>query len=553
MVARTAVVAVLRSATLAALLVPAAPTVLAAQAVGPVSGASLVAPEPAWLSRWSALADLADLPRELPFADAALPRLVNVPAPRAGLLWSAGNPAGLPFEVDSSRVEFRILLSSAEGDYRRPLDAGAETRQEVAASGWRRVGQRGASIGRAAFQTAEFDRAVFANVHSPFGTNPHVIVDTSGTALDRTAAALEGAIGWEIAGFGIGAALAYEAGDTRTVASPVPRSIIRSVTGVRVGVARPIGTHGLRIGAHGRWQVGAERVRLWAVGAGTQLFHLEGYNEPRSQNLSTFYFRRLERSGTAAGVSAAGRVRDADWAVFGELARAEEDHFAERRSSPVTDRWSADARTLGFALHRSPAHGLGAGIDLRWTRLDGDAERALDDAPVSFTAGESLLQSAIDVRWTTHAWQASGRIHLVHGDRTRRDLSVGARSEIDGLQVGGGIALAHTVAEKLRVGIALAGTGYAPVGGMPDPSGLGPVYARFIAPELAVSGTNARARAASVDAAWSWTPGRRVWLRVLHSNLSPSTGGVSLPHLPAGKRSGWSVGTGVSLGGDEAR
>ena len=529
-----------------AILLPAVPRPAVGQAVGPVAGATLLSPGPADERAWSALAPLTDLTRALPIADAALPALLIAPAPRIGLLWTAGNPAALPLEVTDSWTTFNAERSSADGDYRRPLDPGTDRRTQFAGAGWRRVGSRGAAIGRAGYQSSEFGDAVYANVHSPFGANPHVIVDTSGTALDRSAAVLEGALGWQLWGVSAGVALSYEAADTRTLASPVPRTFVRSTPGVRIGIATRLGSS-TRIGAHGRWQGGAETVRIWAVGAGTQLFHLEGYNEPRTQNLSTFYFRRLERDGTAGGLAAAGTLLNTRWTAFVEAGSATEGHYSEVSTTPVMDRWSAESITAGIALQRSSLSDRLLGtLDVRWTTLDGEAERSQDET-IAFVARESSILASAEVRWTAARWQAAGLLHVLHTDRQRRDLSVGARSEIDALQTSIGLAVSRALVDRLHVAVAAAGAVYDPVGGIPDPSGLGPIYERFIAPELSLHATPARARVASLTANWHATTTTHVWARLLSSHVAPATAGTILPRSPTGERSGWSLSVGINL------
>ena len=210
-------------------------------------------------------------------------------------------------------------------------------------------------------------------------------------------------------------------------------------------------------------------------------------------------------------------------------------------------RLSAESITAGFALQRSSLSDRLLGtLDVRWMKLDGDAERSLEEG-ISFISRESALHASVEVRWLAARWQAAGLLHLRHTDRRRSDLSVGARSEIDGLENSIGIAISRALLERLHIAIAVAGAVYDPVGGIPDPSGLGPVYERFLGPELALHATPARARVASLTGTWHATATTHLWARVLSSRVAPASEGTILPHRPTGERNGWSLSAGINL------
>jgi hypothetical protein len=101
------------------------------------------------------------------------------------------------------------------------------------------------------------------------------------------------------------------------------------------------------------------------------------YAAPRTQNLSTFYFRRLERDGTAGGPAAAVPCLNDHWTAFVEAGSATEGHYSELSTMPVMDRWSAESITAGIAFQRSSLSDRLLGtLDVRWTTLDGEAERS---------------------------------------------------------------------------------------------------------------------------------------------------------------------------------
>jgi hypothetical protein len=91
---------------------------------------------------------------------------------------------------------------------------------------------------------------------------------------------------------------------------------------------------------------------------------------------------------------------------------------------------------------------------------------------------------------------------------------------------------------------------YDPIGGIPDPSAMGPVYDQWVAPELALLGTRARAKGLTLGARWKAGPGRIFWLRLATASFTPGGSAYVLPLAPEGNRQSWNLSLGVTLGGE---
>ena len=195
-------------------------------------GTPIQAELPAWLTNWSPLSRIADLPRRLP-AGARFPGLFSSPAPRVGEFWTAGNPGALGRELDDRRADFRLAVQSTSGDYARPLDPGAVGRGAVSTTGWTRVGERGAAIGAVVFNRTSLRDSIFADVLLPYGSNPLIVADTIGDPLATRPSASRGRWGGNSGGSAWGSP---PAGRGTAVAPWRPRC--RGSTGERRPVSR---------------------------------------------------------------------------------------------------------------------------------------------------------------------------------------------------------------------------------------------------------------------------------------------------------------------------
>jgi len=531
----------LATAVLAASALPAV-----GQAEG-TPGAPLRDRVPAWAERWSPGSDLADLHREL-FAGVAPPELLTFPAPRVGLFWTAGNPAALPTELEDAHTDFRFAFQRASGDYTRPLDPGAVSWGSVSALGWRTLAEgRGAVIGNAVFDRASLQDSLFANVLVPYASNPFVVMDTIGDPMRRTATRLEGATGWGFGPFALGISLGWKGQRSRTIESPVPRLNRTAASGAVVGVGFEA-ARGLRIGLHGRWQQAAELLQIRTIAEASRIFQLEGYEEPVPLDLQpALYRRRFERTGYAVGGAVGVDALDATWVLFGQREMAEEDQFIRTtENDPPADRWEANGWTIGGAAQWSLIGGdLLLTFDGRYRTLEGEAARA-DIQAVVFTVDEQRFAGSADLRWRAgSSWRLGGRAEVRRDSHDRRDLLAGATSDIRSWKTGVAVTLARVFGDRFAVS---AGGGFSadtPSGDIPDPDTLGPVYRRFVGPELAIQLTEATGAVGVLALRWQAGAATGVWIRGELGGLDPRE--ASVPLLPDGTRRAWRLSAGAVL------
>lgn len=505
---------------------------------------------PEWTVAWSPLATLADLPRELPDQAVTFPDLLTFPAPRVGLFWTAGNPGALPFEVADSRVRFRAGLLSASGDYRRPLDPGSLSRHRASALGWRPVGA-GAVVGRVIVDRSNLKEQAFAEVPQPYGSNPYIVLDTIGDELRRTATLAEGAGGWRLGRLGLGLALGWEGGETRTPTSPVPRLNRSAGPAFGGGIAYELAGDGwLRLGASGRWRRTVQYIQIYLTAAPTRIYQLEGYADPVPFDIQTIYTRRLERDAWEVGLSLAGRAFGGEWALFGRIEDTYEGQHNMQSNDPPKDSWKAEGWTAGGAFQRSLYRDRWlVTASARYTELDGKARRH-DLGAVTFTADEKRLAADVELRLSgLRGWEAAGRLSLVRDDRIRRDLLGRTRSEIRSWEPGVAVEVVRTLGERFALSAGGALAGYSPSGGVPLATAMGPVYQEFVAPELAVHATGGQLIKGRLAGRWQATGGAAFWVQASYASLTPKQGAIIIPRQPDGKRSGWTLDVGASLTG----
>lgn len=500
---------------------------------------------PAWLQAWSPLLWTADLPRILPSAVPSLPDPLLWDLPRTGQFWSAGNPAALRFELEDNLSAYRAVQARESGSYRRPLDPERSSDAGLTAVAWKPFGERGAAIGRVRVAHVGLDTAR-SDYDLAYPGSPYVVMDTAGSTLGRTDASLEGAAGWRAGHFGLGVILGYRAQQTRTQAAPVPRVLSAADPGAGAGVVWSVSPR-LRLGVHGRWRAHAERVLLYSIAAPSRVYWLQGYYEARPQDIASgWYQRRLERDGLALNLSAAGELAGAAWTAFLERGGEEERQAPPGQNDPKWDTWNTDAWTIGGALRRAPA---GARVQLvlsgRYTTLSGQARRGDLPDTVTFLGDESVFDGAVDARvQAAPTVQLLGRVTLRYENRTRRDQIAALRSELQAWTTGLGLAAAWRPVPSLALSAGAAFATFGAGGAIPDPTNLGVAYRSYVAPELSLEATDARAWAASLSALWSVLPSGSLWARVQPASLQ-AVGGTLLPLLPHGDRTGWTLETGV--------
>jgi hypothetical protein len=525
---------------------------LAAQ-VGAQSHGDLAAADPAWLTAWSPLARIADLPRALPAA-AVLPGLLAVPAPRVGLLWTAGTPAALALEATDVQARLVIAHGDAGGDYRRPLDANAARAVRFEGWGWGPLGHRGAVVGRVTVGQLDLDAASPSDIAAPYGSDPFVATDMTVPALRRVAARLEGGIGGRFGAWAAGLTVGARVEDDHTLNSSFPRLVKRAVPGVAVGVSRALPFAPVRLAVYARWMGGDETIILPGQPAPGTVYVLDGYSEPdpRAVTPQSLFFYRTDRSAWADGLAATGTLAGAQWTLYRERASRTDKHVSARRLDAPTDRWRATGSAYGLAAQRAvPRYDLLLTAGWRYERLHGDATRA-DLTGIIFGATEDVWSATGEVRYAPAAspWIGAATFSLVRENRRREDFIAETRSELKTWTPGVGVEVARVFGAN-AVAAGYAAAFYAPSGGIPDPSTMGPIYQQLVASEQSLYATRAQPSLATVTLRHTFASGTAVLLRARRESVSAAGDALAtgtLPFAPQGSRTLWDVSLGVVMG-----
>lgn len=502
-----------------------------------------------WREAWSPLLPLADLVHALPAAPRS-PGLLSAPAPRSGMHWTAGNPAGLAWEIDVPRQEFLARHARTEGEYRRPLDPASVSTTEIGGLAWEPLDGAGALLGRLSAARLALGEGSLANTALPYTSSPHVVMDTSGAALRQTVARLEGAGGWRLGGWGAGLALGYETLDTRTEGAAVARAFRFTRPALSAGLARELGP--LRLGLHGRWQGGSQTTQL-APRRGLSIlrvYPIEGYTDPRALEFDQgFYHRITQRRASAVGASLAGQTGPARWALFAERAALREEQTSQLANEPPLDVWEAAGGSAGLGLELALGGPLWLALDARYQWLGGEAIRAaLPQEGILYDADESRAAATAELRYLpAPAWQTAARLSLERGEHRRDDHVSRLNSELAGWTYGGTLEVARELGGGLAVAAAAGASRYVPFGSLPDPRFAGLSFRSHVAPALMQAGMPASAVAGSLTLRWQRPAAESVWLHVGYAATSADFTSYRLQLAPEGERSGWEVALGVLL------
>jgi hypothetical protein len=538
----------LRVAVLAVVFMGVPPRPLHAQGA-PVAPAASQGAE--WLYAWSPLAPLADLPRTVPGSAMAMPRLLTMPAPRVGLFWTAGNPAALVTEQGQGWSSLEAELSSADGDYRRPLDAGSERRTRALAQGWAAAGERSAAAGRLSLDQRTSRSPVHAAVAFPFGSSPLVIMDTAGSAMRHSAARVEGAGSVNLGRASLGAALGMDVQESRTLAAPVPRLIRVAAPAATVGVALAVpGTDRVQVGAHASWQRARQSVGLYSIGGATRVYQLSGYRDAPPMDLAgAFYNRDIQRESRAAGIATAAVVGGTTVVAFGEVASTSESHTSLQVLDPPSDDWSGEGLTYGIAAARAflrdrlALHGT-----IRRAALEGTARLDESGDVIVFAAEEDRLEALLDARMRLHPWIFGFRVAGTRDMRVRIDSVAGMTARIESWTSAAAAEVARSVGTNLSLALGLGVASYKPAGSIPDPRPPGSLFLGYIGPELAFYGTDATAYSSTITAAWDTRGSATFFLQAEMGSVSPAgTSGFRLGPAVGASRTGWAVRAGATL------
>lgn len=493
------------------------------------------------MTGWSPLMPVADLERQLPHAP-PFTDMVAGTAPRIGLFWTAGNPAGLVHNASEARAELGIGFGNEVGKYRRPQDPDDVALRRLSGIAWRRVG-RGAAAGRIVAESRDIGSAPYAALVAPYVSDPLVVTDTTLPAMRRLVARLEGAIAWEERWLSVGLSAGAEVWDNRTSEARFPRLGRASRPAVAAAVGARLPFLQIRLAGQVRWMGGNETVLLAAQPDAGTVYLLDGYSEPDPRRVvpPRVLFRRIDRDALALGGGLEGRFLGVQWVVFGQHERRTNEHSSVRDEAPPRDRWRARGWTYGAA-----AQGVGLRGSLlvtawaRHTGLTGDATRAdLNDA-VFFRSDEDVTQGSLELRYVPRAspWRVTAAFVFIREQRVRRDFIADVRSEFSSWAPGGRMEIARRF-RSTTLNVGAAASGYTPVALIPDASAMGPVYQTLVAQELALYALRATSVAGTVGAAYR--RGRTTLaLAVIAERLSErGNEATTLAFAPTGSRTRW--------------
>jgi hypothetical protein len=528
------------------LCVCAAPAVLHAQpAIDDASASS-------WLWRWSPVRAIGDL--ALPGARGVeAPRLLDLPAPRVGLAWTTGNPAGLQDDLIDAWTQLLIGTGGVSGSYRRPLDPGSARTVATGIGAWRRVSSRLAAIGRVAVEVPQVAAGSPSAFVSPYGSSPFVPTDTNRPALHRPTVTIEGAEAIALGAWRLGASAGFhllENTSSRSAAAVIGRA---SLAGVTLGASRRVGKDA-QIGIQLRMQDGSESVTLFPNPQTIRVYALDGLVgvEPRdfSPGVPPF-FRRADRSARALGLDAGGRLRGTSWGAYAHAEHGEEVQvFGIVTGAPV-DRWITDGLSTGVAIQRRLwKTTVTIRSDVRVQR--GDANRttttggAYSADASSFSLVADLRSSEPDDRWPWAVVAGAWRDAQATTDRAAR-MSTDIVAWSPGLSADVGKVLSSRVTVLIGYGV----TGFTPNAGIPSPEGRTRAYRTLIAPAMEMAAAATQSDRLTLSARWWRSSARRrsltasAWRARTSVRARPTDPDILLPF---GSRTSWGVGVRVGAG-----
>lgn len=503
---------------------------------------------PGWATAWSPLAPIASHVRPLPFGVAADEHLLGLPL-RAGPLWTAGNPAGLAWDVGSSQAWLELARAGAGGPYRRPLDSDGIGSWRLGGLGWRPAAS-GAVIGRIGFESRRARVASATDFLAPHASDPFVVVDTTNPGRSSIHALLEGGVGWRFGGWYAGMALGIETHRNRSLETRFSRVGRSSTSGAALGLGREIAPLGLLVAVHGRWLGRRETHLLTTTPGGSRVFVFAGFHEPEPFDVSPpgAFLRRVNADGFAGGGTVTGRAGALQWTAFVERGGWNAGHVnTVGIADPLTDTWEANGTRLGFVV-RAPLMGhtwLLAGADRN--ALDGEARRA-DLEGVVFRAEETdlALHGTLTYADPAAPWQAA---LTVRGRRTRtahEDFVAQVPSDITAWLGEAALSVTRHFGGT-SAGLVLSAGLYTPSARIPDPATLGPAYAAYVAPEQSLYAVGAVPLAGALWVRQRFGGNATAYIRAGGERTGAREPIPQIPALPNGQRHGMRVAIGLEL------
>ena len=519
----------------------------------PDASASLAGTPTEWLGAWSPLRPVADVPRGLLRAPLA-PGVLDAPPPPSGAFVLSGAPGGLARDLagnslsgDSSRFsELRLRGAGEQGDFRRPFDFGDSRVGQLSGHGWAPVGRSGVAIGRFVLDRETSDESGNTTRSAPYGGSPFVIADSVTPPMRRTRARLEGALGWRLGQWGVGGAAGIDSREQHTVDFPLRRTGRDVLPAIMLGADRGLPWLGLRIGAYWRWTEPIETNLLNARPAETQVYPVQGIEEPQSLHITSgqTVFTRIERHATATGGSMQLDMFGARVVVTHERGDRAEDQFTPGGRDRIAERWRAEGSETRAMLQRRWGRRVRVTLVASDESANGDATRP-DLTGVSYRGSDRRRAAEADVRSAVGpVWDVGATGGATQVERTGVDFVATDAAATRVLTPFGSAELARRWSWG-ALALGASGAWSSPSGNIPSLEGRGPYYRRFIAPTLAYEAADASAVAGWVTATVGFR-GAVLLGSVRAERASPSSSGLQRLQ-PQGERSGWSAILGLRL------
>jgi hypothetical protein len=380
-----------------------------------------------------------------------------------------------------------------------------------------------------------------------YPTSPFVTIDTATTATRLTGAQLEGAISTRLGSWGLGVALGYDALERETINAGLVRRSRRTVPGATVGLTKQIGA--LRVGPYARWHSSAETVYLIERAGEGLVIQLEGLRDVQPLDILSFYYRRIEETTPTAGWSVAGPLGSGSWTLYVERSWLRQRLTRQEADNPASDKWNADAWSGGGAYQRPIGARASLTVDLRYLKLRGDGDLALDSSGVIFSANESAIVGSAEVQVLPDSTRLAVAVGLqVRWEHRRRDaLTVPIAADVTGLTNSVTVQLGRQLSSRL-FGTATFGTAnYSANSSYPAPGTLGPTYQNYGLPEYDLASRPAHPLLGAIGLRWTASARTSLWFTATGQRVSPSKEGLTSAFGPTGSRSVVTASFGVRL------
>ncbi len=503
-----------------------------------------------WLSAWSPIRPITDIPRGMIRAPISL-GILDAPPPVIGAFVTAGAPGSLFRDLtpslsgDTARFsDIRFRYGKDGGQFRRPLDVSNSSISQVTAHGWSPIGSRVILVGKAVIDKENVTESSHSEYLSPYRSSPFIDTDSVSPPMGRSRARFEGALGVALGEFGVGISAAVESREHSTHDFPLRRGGRLAIPAIAAGVERTLPWLNGRVGGYYRWSEPVETYMLNSNPLITTLYLVQGFDEPKGLVVSGLpVLARVESRSSAIGGSVDLTLSGNRIVVSHERGkRAEDQNRSPINAVRPTDRWRATGYETRVAVQRTLGMRSRATVVTSMESLEGEGERSdLTGLAVSGTdsrmAFEADLRTTISPRWRTAISAGATRVTT-----SRRDYVVTVDAETEQLTPFGAMEVARAFgASAIAVGFSAALT--SPAGKLPTPSDQGPNYSKLVAPSLAYDASEARAVAGWITATVPFR-GRSLIGSVRSEQTSASS--VAAAFLqPSGSRSGWSISIGM--------